>query len=79
MAPYLPRGYNLCIDNWYSSPTHFEKLLETDVIVVGTIRLNRKNMPEELKKQKLEKGDAIAMYSHEMMAIRWQDKNLFPI
>jgi hypothetical protein len=74
MAPYQSRGHNLYIDNWYSSPTVFEKLLQTDTNVVGTIRLNRKNMPEELKKQKLEKGDAIATYSHKMMAVKWQDE-----
>jgi len=74
MAPYLSRGYNLFIDNWYSSLTHFEKLLEADTIVVRTVRLNRKNMPEELKKRKLEKGDAMAMYSHKIMAMKWQDR-----
>ena len=74
MAPYLSRGYNLYIDNWYSSPTLFEKLLEANTNVVGTIRLNRKNIPEELKEQQPEKGDAIAMYSHKMTAVKWPDK-----
>jgi hypothetical protein len=41
---------------------------------VGTIRLNRKNMPEELKQQQPETGDAIAMYSHKMIAVKWQHK-----
>jgi len=56
MAPYLfSRGYNLNTDDWYSSPTLFEKLLQANKDVVGTLRLNRKNMPTELNKQKLEK------------------------
>jgi hypothetical protein len=56
MAPYqFSRGYNLNIDNWYSSPAVFEKLLEAKKDAVGTIRLNRKKMPSELKKQKVEK------------------------
>ena len=74
MAPYLSRGYNLYIDNWYSSATVFEKLLEANTNVMGTIRLNRKNMAEELKEQQPETGDAIAMYSHKMIAVKWQDK-----
>ena len=41
---------------------------------MGTIRLNRKNIPEELKEQQPEKGDAIAMYSHKMTAVKWPDK-----
>jgi hypothetical protein len=80
IAPYQSIGYSLCIDNWYSSFTHFEKLLEADTNVVGTIRLNRKkNIPEELKKRKLEKGDGIAMYSHTMMTVSGKTKNLFPL
>jgi hypothetical protein len=31
-------------------------------------------MPEELKEQWPEKGDATAMYTHKMMAVKWQDK-----
>lgn len=79
MAPYLSRGYNMYIDSWYSSPALFEKLLQAGMNVVGTIRLNRKNMPEKLKKPKLEQGDAIAMYVHKMMAVRWQDTKPFTI
>jgi len=56
MAPCLfSRRYNLNIDDWYSSPTLFEKLLEANKDVVGTLKLNRKNIPAELNKQKLEK------------------------
>jgi len=47
MAPYLSRGYNLYKDNWYSSPTLIEKLLEADMNVVVTIRLSRKIMPKK--------------------------------
>lgn len=34
-------------------------------------------MPEKLKKQKLEKGDAFAMYTLKMMAVKWQDTKPF--
>jgi hypothetical protein len=47
MAPYLSRGYNLYIDNWYSSPALTEKLLEAGMNVVATIRLNKKIMPKK--------------------------------
>jgi hypothetical protein len=62
MTPYLfSRGYNLNIDNLYSSPSVFQKLLEAN-----------KSMPAELKKQKLEKY-AIATYCHKILAEKWQD------
>ena len=67
------------IDSWYSSPTLFEKLLQAGMNVVGTVRFNRKNMPENLKKQKLEKGDTIATHSPKMMAVKWQDTKPFTI
>jgi hypothetical protein len=36
-------------------------------------------MPEKLKKQKLEKEDANAMYTPKMMAVKWQDTKPFTI
>jgi len=67
------------IDSWSSSPTLFERLLQAGMDDVGTVRLNRKNMPEKLKKRKLEKGDSIAMYIHKMMAVKLQDTKPFTI
>jgi hypothetical protein len=32
-----------------------------------------------MKKQKLEKGDAIAMYTHKAMAVKWQDTKPFTV
>jgi hypothetical protein len=36
-------------------------------------------MPEELKEQKPEKGDATVVYNHRMIAVKWQDKKLVTI
>jgi hypothetical protein len=47
IAPYLSRGYSVYIDNGYSSPSLTKKLLEADMNVVATIRLNRKIMPKK--------------------------------
>lgn len=46
------------MDNWYSSPQLFLKLLEQDTNVVGTVRKNRKHMPKELASLKLTKEEA---------------------
>ena len=73
MAPYLSRGYNVYIDSWYSSPTLWEAVGGKHKCREDN-RLNRKNMPEELKEQQSEKGDATAMYTHRMVAVKWQDK-----
>jgi hypothetical protein len=39
MALYLSKGYTLYVDNWYSSPTLFHRLLEAGTNVLGTVRL----------------------------------------
>jgi hypothetical protein len=55
--------------NWNSSPTLFHKLSETGTDVLGTVRPNRKQMPQDLKNVELKKGESVAWYSHKMMAI----------
>jgi hypothetical protein len=79
MAPYLSKGYTVHVDNRYSSPTLFHRLLEAGTNVMGAVRLNRKQMPQDLKNMKLKKGESVARYSHKMMAIKWQDKKPVPL
>ena len=52
----LDMGYNVYVDNWYSSPELFTKLVEAKTNVCVTVRLNRKHMPKDLSKVKLKKG-----------------------
>ena len=59
--PILNKGYTLYLDNWYSSPQLFIKLLENGTNVVGTVRKYRKHMPKALVSHKLKKGDAKKM------------------
>ena len=51
----LGKGYTVYTDNYYSSPTLFDKLRSEDTTAVGTVRLTRKEMPIALKRQD-EKG-----------------------
>ena len=45
----------------------------------GDNKAQQKEYAWKLKKQTLEKGDAIAMYFHKMMAVKWQDTKPFTI
>ena len=49
LEPYLGRGHTLYIDNWYTSPLLAEELLKHDTGVCGTVKTNRKHMPENEK------------------------------
>jgi len=50
-------GHALWIDNFFSSPELARKLkIEHSTDYVGTLKLNRKNVPKEVNDKKLEKG-----------------------
>lgn len=67
----LGKGYTIYLDNWYSSPNLFLNLLKNDTNAVGTVR---KNLPKELSKSKLRKGEVRSLSSRGLLALRWSDK-----
>lgn len=73
----LDKGYRLYVDNFYTSPELLAALYERTTDAVGTVRKNRKNLPQELN-TKIQKGDAIFFYeisrTNKMMAVKWHDK-----
>jgi len=75
MEPYLNFGRTLYTDNWYSSVKLAEKLNQKNTHLVGTLRANRKNNPENVVKKKLKKGEIIASQSNNNVVIlKWRDK-----
>jgi hypothetical protein len=73
MQTLLGKGYTLFVDNWYSSPALFEELVSNKTNAVGTVRINRKNMPKELK-SKIKKGETVCYFTNHLMALKWHDK-----
>src|SRR6218665_265623 len=57
------KGYCIFLDNWYSSPALYRQLALNKTDAVGTVRLNRKNMPLDLKK-KIKRGETICSPFH---------------
>ena len=41
---------------------------------VGTLKLNRNDIPKEVKDKKLEKGEIIARHSGSVTVLKWRDK-----
>ena len=74
MAPLVNRGHALYTDNYYSSPTLFDKLVNLDTKAVGTVRTNRREMPLDFKTLKLARGEIAYRRRQNVMAIKWQDK-----
>ena len=68
------RGHHVYVDNYYTSPALFSELRERGFGACGTVRVNRRGMPPELKKN-LEKGSiCLVAIDDSMMALKWADK-----
>lgn len=70
----INQGYTMYLDNWYSSPSVFEYLLQNNTNAIGTVRSNRKNMPKDLASLKLKKGEIAARSSRGVLALKWSDR-----
>ena len=71
------RGHTLWIENFFNSPESARKLkIEHCTDCAGTLNLNRKNIPKEVKDKKLEKGEIIARYSDPVTVLKWRDKEM---
>ena len=65
------------MDNYYTSPELFEELHFRETYACGTVRANRKGLPEAPKISKLKKGDGHFQRNRPVLAIRWCDKRAF--
>ena len=70
------REYKLYMDNFFSSPELFDDLVKKQIYCCGTVRPNRKGMPQDLrpKTTKLKRGDIRVRTRTDLMAILWRDK-----
>ena len=68
------RGHHVFTDNYYSSPVLFAELRDLGFGACGTVHINRRGLPAEIKAT-LSKGDIIsALVDETMMALKWMDK-----
>lgn len=74
MEPYINKGHIIYMDNWYSSPTLYEYLLNKGTGACGTVKIKRKGMPSFPKK--LNNGQCISVISQNpsMLCCKWKDK-----
>lgn len=70
----MDKGYTIITDNFYTSPELAEILISKKTDIYGTMRANRKNLPLQIKLQKLKKGELIAFQKGKICVMKWQDK-----
>jgi len=69
-------GHKLYMDSFFSSPEFFDDLVKKQIYCCGTVRPNRKGMPQDLrpKTTKLKRGDICVRTRADLMAILWRNK-----
>nr|CAI5851431.1 unnamed protein product [Callosobruchus analis] len=68
----LDKGYCLFLDNYYTSVDLAEKLSQRRTDCVGTMRINRKGVPKDLKEKKLARGETFALFRKKLL--KYKDK-----
>ena len=76
MGDLLQKGHCVYIDNWYTSIEICNVLNGNTTDVIGTLRRDRKGIPDTFVKKKLKQGETVVQYEHKMgLAItHWKDK-----
>ena len=72
--PYRHKNYHVFCDNFFTSPTLFAELLQHGLYACGTVRIDRREFPAELKGLRLERGCHDFRQKGKLSAIIWQDK-----
>lgn len=76
MKGKLNHGHSLYMDNFYNSCPLAYELLARKTYCTGTLRVDRKYLPEEVKTKKLKKGETVARYADNVMVAKWKDKRV---
>lgn len=82
MSSLLHQGYELYMDNFYSSPQLFLDLLSCKTFACGTTAENRRGYPKELKSGKKQwgkssqRGDCRWVRVNNMLALQWKDSKV---
>jgi hypothetical protein len=73
VEPLLKKGHTLWMNNFYNSPALTQRLKSLNIDCVGTLCLNRKDIPKTVR-EKLKKGEMIAQHSGPVSFLKWRDK-----
>jgi hypothetical protein len=72
MRGFFEKGCNLYCDNYYTSPQLFWDLFQLGVNATGTVRSNRRSIPQEIKAKSLtNRGDLAIMNNGPIECIKF--------
>lgn len=84
MKDYHNRSHILYIDNFFTSPTLVKELATYKIAVVGSVRLNRKGMPDQQLLnddviKTIKRGETMFFREPNMNLLLWRDQSLLKI
>ena len=76
MENYLLRNHHVYADNFFSSYDLAKDLMDADTYYCGTVQINRKSLPQQIRKPKLQQYESIKWTAENsnIMVCRWKDK-----
>ena len=77
--PYFNAYRHFYFDNYFSSVSLLQHLLENKTYACSTLRHSRKLFPADLKNIKLKRGEIRARQNGNLVCLTWQDKRLVTI
>jgi hypothetical protein len=79
-TPFLGKGRNVTTDNWFTSGPLIDRLLLQKTTLVGTVRINRRDVPPiAYSTQGRKRGDVRHFYSDGMLLCSYWDKGTKPV
>lgn len=73
LQEFFDKGHHVYMDNYYSGVRLYLDIFQRTTMACGTVRLNRKLLPAELK-TRLKKGEIVALRTGSLLALKWKDK-----
>jgi hypothetical protein len=70
----MKQGWSVWMDNFYNSPSLARTPITHKTDCVGTLNLNRKNVPPNVKNTKLKKGEIVAQHCGPVSVTKWCNK-----
>ena len=71
LSKYLRKEYHVYLDNFYTSLRLVKDLKDANTYAYGTIRVNRRQFPDNLKNVKLNKGSSLFIRYDSLIAVYW--------
>lgn len=73
LEEYYYKGHTVYMDRFYTSPALLNALWKKNTNGVGTVMSNRKGLPKEVVKEKLQKGEMTYSKQGPLVCIKWRD------